>query len=339
MNIIENLHPSQKEFFKEIYRDNEDRIVNKRELSKDILQWETNQGFFSKEKELSDLYAGENEYANYFIVGSPRTGSTLLSQILLQAFDLGCQYNAVAKYYSVPLYGYSEISEKLKEKNKLESFLGNTTGNLNAHEFGYFWQYWLNYTDHHEPTAEHLSTVAVNQLQHKLNAITNFLGKDLLIKNQVYINFIINWISNHITNSKFIFIYRDDFEVVESILYSRFIQYGRYDLWWSLRPAMYNEWSQLNPIDQVVNQVLYTNKKIRQQLSILDNKEYIIIRYSDIVNNMKETISEVGEFLNKRPKNLSELKEQLIIRKKDYQLPWDKDQVMERLEKIKKTYC
>ena len=333
------MHPNQKDFFDFIYRDNADRIVNIRDRAKDELQWQKNIALQSKELELQAEYGDQSAHAIYFIVGAPRTGSTLLSQILINAFQLGCQLNKVAKYYMAPLYGYSNITLPKDGKGlSLNSTLGNTDGGMNAHEFGFFWQYWLNYEDDHQPSEDHLRRINVKGLQAKLNAISNFFGADILIKNQVYVNFIIEWIASNIKNSKFIFIRRDLSNSVESILNSRMQQYGNYEYWWSLQPRNYSQWMKLHPIEQVCHQVCYTNDKIKEQLSSIDDSRQITINYSELSENLSNTLMSMDSFFGKDPTSLEKIQSQISVRTKDYNLPWSKEQVIESVRKVKEIY-
>lgn len=333
------MHPNEKDFFDFIYKDNEDRIVNIRDRKRDENQWRVNVQLKEKELKLQSRFGDQSNHSIYFIVGAPRTGSTLLSQILISAFELGSQYNAVAKYYMAPLYGFSDlINDKTKDNFEFKSDLGNTRGVINAHEFGYFWQYWLNYKDHHQPSVEHLNKVDVVGLQSKLNAITNLLGSDLLIKNQVYINFIIKWLSDHFMNSKFIFIERNEVDIVESILNSRKLQYGSYDYWWSLKPQNYRNWLKIHPIEQVCHQVCYTNVKIKEQLAQLDDSRYLSIDYSDLIENFNNTLRSAKSFFGRNPTTLKMIKSQISVRSKEYELPWSKYRIKESVKKVKELY-
>ncbi len=332
------MHPDKVEFFKFIYSDNDWRVVNKRSLSNDYIQWERNLELQAEEKSLEDNLLDPNNHQLYFIVGAPRTGSTFLSQLLIKAFNLGSQYNKVAKYYIVPLHGYNQVKKEEEKKAQFNSFLGNTDGDLNPHEFGYFWQYWLNFKLHHEPSVETLNQVDVFSLRKKLLAITNLLENDLLIKNQVYFNFIIVWVKQNFKNAKFIYINRNEFDVVESILNARMEQYGSYNYWWSLRPKHVSQWKNSPPIEQVCHQVLYTNNKIKEQLGFLNDEDYIEVNYDSLVEDVENELNRMASFFSREPINIDQFKTGIHRRIKSRHLPFSKSEILDNISKIKQQY-
>lgn len=332
------MHPSKEEFFKFIFYDNERRIIGKRNLSKDELQWDKNLSLLSEERALEEKYLDPNSYNLYFIVGAPRTGSTMLSQILIKAFKLGCQYNGVAKYYMAPLFGYHQLKRDSEEKQELSSFLGNTKGDLNAHEFGYFWQYWLNFKEHHEPSEADLSRVDIGGLQRKLLTISNYLQNDLLVKNQVYFNFIISWVKQHFQNAKFIYIHRKESDVVSSILEARIQQYGNYEDWWSSRPKLFKSWQKKSSLEQVTHQVLYTNHLIQQQLKGLTSTEFIDIDYDELIKNTETTLKRLEVFFHRAPVEVEQIIRGIRPRKKEHTLPWDKEIIETTINSLIREY-
>lgn len=293
------MHPDKKDFFKAIYWDNKERIAGKRNLEADYLQWENNAQFLKEEERLTEKYYQE-KYAVIFIVGVPRSGTTLLSQLLLRSFDLGAFYNAVAKNYSVPLHAYSKLNwQNNAEELSFASDLGNTSGDFSSHEFGYFWQYWLNHQGNDELSEEELSQVDWEGLKRKLYAISGLLKKDLLIKSIVYNDFIIETLAENIPNSKFIFIERDPLYVVQSLLESREKRYGNTNKWLSIRPRNYKKWLKLKPEEQVVNQVMYTNHKIKDQLQKVDDSRKFSIIYEAFTANPYKMLLDLEVFLHK----------------------------------------
>src|SRR5581483_9026315 len=56
------------------------------------------------ESELLDMNVTE-EFSNIFILGLPRSGTTLLSQIIFNNLDLACTNNLIARFWDAPLCG------------------------------------------------------------------------------------------------------------------------------------------------------------------------------------------------------------------------------------------
>ncbi len=294
------------DFFNEIYWDNNQRIIKKRDLEADIKQWDLNQSLSSEEGVLQKKYQGINNEI-YFIVGLPRSGTTLLSQLLINTFDFGYFYNKIAKYYSAPLFGYSKIKPRDIKSLNLDSALGITLGDFAPHEFSYFWQNWLKFKGHDEPSIDLLDQVNWSTLSDKLHAISNIQSQNLLVKSVTYTNFIIEHLSEKIPNAKFILIERDPFFVVQSILESRVKQYGSEDTWWSLRPKEYKKWENLSPVKQVANQVIYSSAKIDQQLNAIDPSKVFRICYEELVKDMELILGSLSEKFGLNRKEYSQV--------------------------------
>ena len=95
-------------FFKAIYQDNEQRIYNKRDIWKDIKQYTINEELIEFEKIAIQKHYSQN-YPIIFIVGVPRSGTTLLSQLLIEHLDIGYINNHIAKYWMAPLHSLIKI--------------------------------------------------------------------------------------------------------------------------------------------------------------------------------------------------------------------------------------
>lgn len=286
------MNSNKSDFFKYLYIDNEDRVINKKNINKDLLQWEFNESKLEEENCILKEFSGEYRHKIVFIVGVPRSGTTLLNQLIVDSFKVGAFYNSIAKYYSVPLYGLKQLlNENEFKKNKiqkLDSLLGNTQGSLAPHEFGYFWQYWLNHSTSDELNEIEKKKVKWKALAEKLHAYTNILETDLTIKSIVYNDFIVRELSESIPNSHFIYIKRAPLFVAQSIIESRVKQYGSEKHWWSIKPADYKKWLNLTVEQQVANQIIYTSKKIEEQLSQLNPDKVITISYEELVKKSTE---------------------------------------------------
>lgn len=290
---------SKKLFFKELYWDNEIRKVNQKNLEKDQKQWEINETLKAKERHLCERLKSPQDHKIYFIIGVPRSGTTMLSQLLVNHFDLGAFYNKVAKYYSVPLVGFDKLlnSQNNNDKSKeLNSSLGHTIGDFSPHEFGYFWQYWLNHQGSDELDKKELEKIDWENLRSKIYAITNLLNKSLMVKSLVYNDFIIKKLAQVFPTSYFIYIKRDFKFVCQSIIESRIKQYGSDTHWWSIRPKQYQAWQNLSVEDQVAKQTVYVSKQIENDLKDLPKERVLNLSYEKLINN--QYFEEISSFLD-----------------------------------------
>lgn len=83
-----------------------------------------------------------------FVVGAPKSGTTLLTQKLILKFNLNYINNITARFWEKPSIGI-KITKKLYPKDygrkfiKFKSDFGVTEELFNVHEFGYFWNKWF----------------------------------------------------------------------------------------------------------------------------------------------------------------------------------------------------
>ena len=97
-----------------------------------------------------DLTGLENElfnsaisekYPNFFILGLPRSGTTMLNQLLFNCLNIACTNNLMAKFWETPLVG-AYLSKTLLGKykpQKYDSVYGKNNDIASPHEFSYFW--------------------------------------------------------------------------------------------------------------------------------------------------------------------------------------------------------
>lgn len=209
-----------------------------------------------------------------YIVGVPRSGTTLLSQILSRYLPVGYINNLTARFWRRPSVGI-RLSDALlgPEARRLIEFsssYGVTSGIAGPHEFGYFWRHWLNLdaASSHHLSAEELAHTDKKGLQQALETeILAEFGKPVVFKN-VICGFHAAFLTSVHRASLFVYIRRDPFSAAASILQSRFARYGTYGNWWSLKPSAYRALAALpDPVDQVAGQVTACAREFDVELS------------------------------------------------------------------------
>jgi hypothetical protein len=171
-----------------------------------------------------------------FVVGLPRSGSTLLYQILAATGGFLYPTNLLARFYRAPAWGarMQRLLEPLlsRGEDSFTSRAGNTEGWWGVHEFGYFWEYHFRFRDHHEP-----ASTALDSLASALAALEKEAGgRPLLFKSNL-LAFVLDELARAIPTARFLWISRNSLDVADSIYRTRMRYYGDPGTWWSLRPA------------------------------------------------------------------------------------------------------
>lgn len=209
-----------------------------------------------------------------YIVGAPRSGTTLLSQLVSRHLPVGYISNLIARFWLRPSIGIrlsqALFTDEVQKELALHSTHGTTDGVVDPHEFGYFWRYWLKLDQaqtHHLP-AEMLSTVDAAGLKHALEAeILAVFNRPVVFKN-VICGFHAEFLTQLHPLSLFVYISRDFHATAASILKVRQERFGSYQTWWSLKPSTYPfAVPSGDPVAEVVMQVKECQREIEQELS------------------------------------------------------------------------
>jgi hypothetical protein len=226
------------------------------------------------------------------IIGAPRSGTTYLYQLMSSSLRVGYVSNLMARFYGSPLFGAwlqnQLISSEITELNHLESTHGVTSRIYEPHEFGYFWARHLPFTSgNHEEIDPAEFRCSLNKLETTLGQIAGIFHKPVVFKCMIA-SFVLEEILNN--TSVFVIHLRRDFKnVVDSILKVRQERLGDVRKWWSVRPANWEELSQLDPRLQVEKQVELINSALYQARHKHPNR-VIEIDYQELLSNRDSTL-------------------------------------------------
>ena len=97
-----------------------------------------------KEKTKYQQIPDNNTRPIIFVLGLPRSGTTLLTQLLIAGLNVGYIDNLVARFWLAPIHGI-RLSRAVLEKKQFSftSDYGKTPSIDGPHEFSYFWHYWF----------------------------------------------------------------------------------------------------------------------------------------------------------------------------------------------------
>ena len=86
-------------------------------------------------------FLGSGEYPPIFFIGAPRTGSTLMIQVITDSFDVGYLTNNHCRWFGMPaLYEkFYPKSSKVKKSSDYKSNKGVAKGNHAPAECGEWW--------------------------------------------------------------------------------------------------------------------------------------------------------------------------------------------------------
>jgi len=185
-----------------------------------------------------DLLELEERYPTLHVVGAPRSGTTLLYQLVASGLEVGYVNHLVAATWRAPVYGL-RLSRKLgldRPGSSFQSSFGRTSDVREPHEFGYFWNERLRYPDLCERPPAHESEVDWAGLRRVLVNMAHAAGAPVAFKPMLLL-WHLETILEHMPRTCYVWIRRDLRANALSLLEMRRALFGSYERWASLRPC------------------------------------------------------------------------------------------------------
>ena len=202
------------------------------------------------------------QYPPIFIIGAPRTGSTLVYQVLTNYFDVKYISNFSASFYH-SLYLGMIISDKIlgnSSHNLFDSHYGMASNLNGPNECGQFWYRWFP-KDRHFISSNEITKDELIGIRKTIGMITKKFHKPIIFKN-LNNGQRLQAIKKVLPESLFIIVRRDPVYTAQSILAGRKDFYGDKMAWFSVMPKNVNEIKKKDYPEQVVQQVYFLEKQI-----------------------------------------------------------------------------
>lgn len=266
-------------------------------------------------KELSYLISDKKpenlpqSYPILFIIGCARSGTTLIAQYLAQ-FETFCYpTNFISRFYFAPYVGclLQKLMFNLDRKNELFGFiskkvgfdsnLGKTRGPLAPNEFWYYWRRFFKFDDIQLLSSNQLLNIDTKEFIDGLLSIQFVFDKPLFLKGMIA-NWHIPFLSRIFKNSYFLVIKRDLIFNAQSLFLARRKFFGDINKWYSFKPKEYNTLKELDPHEQVVAQVYYTNKAVDLGISEVPAERIIDVSYETFCDDPAIILEMIKSKLN-----------------------------------------
>ncbi|MEO1045711.1 MAG: sulfotransferase [Pseudomonadota bacterium] len=233
-----------------------------------------------------------------FIIGAPRSGTSLLYELLITRFRFAYMANAAHRFYRTPLAATRLFQGAIgKWEGNFTSRYGHIDGWGAPNEGGWIWQRWLadgDWTDgrdYPEP-----SIAELRQLTAGFTAVLDapFLNKNVMHSNRLRLMQRI-W-----PDALYIEVRRDIRDNARSIIRAERSEGGpekHGDIWWSVRPRLAADYAGKSDSERAVAQVIGVARDIAEDMAIIDQGRLFSIDYADMCAAPAKALGEMEQFL------------------------------------------
>ncbi len=234
------------------------------------------------------------KYPTLHILGAPRSGTTLLMQMISSFLEVGYINNLTAAFWKAPLFGI-QLSLKLlgmKYQSDFTSSYGRTNNIYEPHEFGYFWNYHLKYPDFIQKSQLHEDCIDWQQLS-KILINMSYAFKAPLVFKSFLLGFHASKMSKYLPKSCYVYIKRDFLENAFSILGLRKTLLGDVEKWASIRPKQFEWLKKENKYIQIAGQILFLEHEYLTQLKNIPAENVLFLNYNEVCTDPIGVLSRV----------------------------------------------
>ncbi len=265
--------------------------------------------------------SGTREVTPVFVIGLPRSGTTLVYELLVQAFDTAF----LSRLYNYT-FGLPNITARLTKNlsvdpaPKYESYYGRIPGILSPAENYSLWKKWF---PTHPVLGHYVPVGAVNEkmkveLNRLIGSMTEISGKQYVFKN-VYSSLFFNLLMKVFPGARTVLVRRDLESVAASVLKRR-SEYGGTSRWWSVMPPFTRDIVGKSLLEQVAFQCVRTEQLIERHLNDCAPGRCFTVQYAEVCKSPISVVNDLADWLGPSIKRRTK---SVIPRHFDYRMSRD----------------
>lgn len=228
--------------------------------------------------------ASRDPHPVVFIIGVPRAGKTMLSQLLSFCLDVGYMDNLIARFWRAPVVGI-RLSRMLRPRTPegatFESDYGKTRGPFGPHDFSYFWHHWLRMDTMPYDARAAAAEIDWPGLARELASITRAFDRTTVFKSPNP-GYHVTGIANAYPRSLFLHLVRDPIDSAVSLMRGRRDNFGSLDEWYGQWPIEHAHLLGLPWHEQIGGQLRALTDMFAAQFSALPDDRVMRIDYRDV---------------------------------------------------------
>lgn len=229
-----------------------------------------------------------------FIVGPPRSGTSLLYELLVTRFGFSYFSNLAHRLPRTPAAATRLGARWIRRwRGRFESDYGHIAGWGAPNEGGWIWRRWL--PEEHWLGADAADRLPAETMRRTAASIAETLGGPLLNKNVMHSAHMLV-LDRVFPGCLFIETERALADVARSMLKAR-DEAGDPAAWLSVKPRGWEAFRDANPVEQVCAQTLLTHREIAIDAAALGGDRLLRVRYADLCAAPNEELDRIKSFL------------------------------------------
>jgi LPS sulfotransferase NodH len=233
-----------------------------------------------------------------FFLGAPRSGSTLMMQVITDALDVGYISNRHCQWFGAPaLAEWLFHPARLKPSSSYCSRYGVTNDPFEPAECG---RWWYRFFRRNPPyvTLDEVEPKKMIAFRRSVAALTNVFDRPVIFKN-LYASLRIQAIAHYLPESLFIVTHRNEVDNGHSLLEVRESVFNDYQRWWSMEPPGTEGLKQLPAHQQVIEQIRHIHATIDRDMATsgVAALRRLDLHYEEFCAEPLRTLADVQAFL------------------------------------------
>lgn len=232
-----------------------------------------------------------------FIVGPPRSGTTLLYEALVTRYRFSYFSNIAHRLHRTPVAGTWIGRGAIRRwTGQFESNYGHIPGWGSPNEGGWIWKRWI--PEEHALDASDVNDRPVECMRQTIAAIAELIGAPFINKNVMH-SVHMRLLDSIFPGCLFIECSRDITATARSILKARRDEFGERGMseWLSVRPPGWEQVKDESPARQVVAQVALTRQAVERDAQALGTDRLVTVSYEELCAAPEAVIRQIQAFL------------------------------------------